>query len=126
MHLKFLHVFSWLHCSAFLVLNNIVSVWVYPSLFAHSPTEGHLGCFSLSLSLCVSHSVTSDSATPRTVACQAPLFMGFSSQEYWSGLPCPPPGDLLTQGSKPSLLNCRQILYFLSHKAQKFFKFYQL
>ena len=27
-----------------------------------------------------------------TVACQAPLFMGFSRQEYWSGLPCPPPG----------------------------------
>ena len=32
--------------------------------------------------------------TPRTVACQAPLSMGFSRQEYWSGLPCPPPGDL--------------------------------
>ena len=29
-----------------------------------------------------------------TVACQAPLTMGFSRQEYWSGLPCPPPGDL--------------------------------
>ena len=28
-----------------------------------------------------------------TVACQAPLSMGFSWQEYWSGLPCPPPGD---------------------------------
>ena len=32
--------------------------------------------------------------TPWTVACQPPLSMGFSSQEYWSGLPCPPPGDL--------------------------------
>ena len=32
-------------------------------------------------------------ATPWTVAYQAPLFMGFSKQEYWSGLPCPPPGD---------------------------------
>ena len=32
--------------------------------------------------------------TPWTVACQAPLSMGFSRQEYWSGLPCPPPGDL--------------------------------
>ena len=31
---------------------------------------------------------------PRTVAHQAPLSMGFSRQEYWSGLPCPPPGDL--------------------------------
>ena len=27
-----------------------------------------------------------------TIACQAPLSMGFSRQEYWSGLPCPPPG----------------------------------
>ena len=31
---------------------------------------------------------------PWTVAHQAPLPMGFSRQEYWSGLPCPPPGDL--------------------------------
>ena len=31
--------------------------------------------------------------TPWTVAHQAPLSMGFSRQEYWSGLPCPPPGD---------------------------------
>ena len=33
-------------------------------------------------------------ATPWTVTCQAPLSMGFSRQDYWSGLPCPPPGDL--------------------------------
>ena len=33
-------------------------------------------------------------ATPWTVAHQASLFMGFSRQEYWSRLPCPPPGDL--------------------------------
>ena len=32
-------------------------------------------------------------ATLQTVAHQAPLSMGFSRQEYWSGLPCPPPGD---------------------------------
>ena len=40
-------------------------------------------------------------ATPWTIACQAPLFMEFSRQEYWSGLPCPPPGDLLDSGIKP-------------------------
>ena len=39
--------------------------------------------------------------TPRTVACQAPLSMGFSRQEYWSRLPCPPPGDLPDTGIKP-------------------------
>ena len=33
-------------------------------------------------------------ATPWIVARQAPLSMGFSRQEYWSGLPCPPAGDL--------------------------------
>ena len=31
--------------------------------------------------------------TQLTVACQAPLSMGFSQQEAWSGLPCPPPGE---------------------------------
>ena len=41
-----------------------------------------------------------------TVACLAPLSMGFSRQEYWSGLPCPPPGDLPNPGIKPvSLLS---------------------
>ena len=37
-------------------------------------------------------------------------------QEYWSGLPCPPPGVFLTQGSNPGLLHCRQTLYHLSHQ----------
>ena len=38
--------------------------------------------------------VMSDSATPWAVACQASQSMGFSRQESWSGLPCPPPGNL--------------------------------
>ena len=37
-----------------------------------------------------------------TVACQAPLFMGFSRQEYWSGLPVPSPGDLPDLEIKPA------------------------
>ena len=40
--------------------------------------------------------------TPWTVACQAPLSMRFSRQEYWSGLPFPPPGDLPDPGIKPA------------------------
>ena len=36
-----------------------------------------------------------------TLAHQAPLSMGSSRKEYWSGLPCPPPGDLLDPGIKP-------------------------
>ena len=37
-------------------------------------------------------------------ACQAPLSMGFSRQEYWSGLPGPPPGDLPYPGIEPTSL----------------------
>ena len=56
--------------------------------------------------LCVlSRSVVSGcSATPWTVAHQAPLSMGFSQQEYWSGLPCPPPGGLSHPGIEPEPL----------------------
>ena len=39
--------------------------------------------------------------TAWTVACQVLLSMGFSSQEYWIGLPFPPPGDLPDPGIKP-------------------------
>ena len=39
--------------------------------------------------------------TPWTVAYQAPLSMGFSRQEYWSGLPFPSPGDLPNPGIEP-------------------------
>ena len=39
--------------------------------------------------------------TPRTVAHQTPLFMEFSRQEYWSGMPFPSPGDLPDPGIKP-------------------------
>ena len=41
-------------------------------------------------------------ATLWTVAHQAPLSTGFSRQEYWSGLLCPPPGDLPDTGIKPT------------------------
>ena len=40
-------------------------------------------------------------ANPWTVAQQAPLSMGFSRQEYWSGLPFPSPGDLPDPGIEP-------------------------
>ena len=50
-------------------------------------------------------------ATPWTVAHQAPLSMGFSRPESWSGWPFPSPGDLPDPGIEPSLLHCRQILY---------------
>ena len=43
-------------------------------------------------------------ATLCTEPCQAPLSMGFSRQEYWSGLLCPPPGDLPNPGTEPASL----------------------
>ena len=48
--------------------------------------------YAQSLQLCVS---------TKTVACQTPLSMGFSRQENWNGLSCPPPGDLPDSGIKP-------------------------
>ena len=56
-----------------------------------------------SLRACMlSCSVRSDSATPWTKACQAPLSMKFPRQEYWSRLPLPTPGDLPDPGIEPT------------------------
>ena len=59
-------------------------------------------------------SVVSDSATLGTVDSQAPMSMGFFRQEYWSGLPFPPPGHLPDPGFEPESLMSpagRQVLY---------------
>ena len=54
-------------------------------------------------------------ATPWTVACQAPLSMGFSRQEHWSGLPFPSPGDLPNPGIEPGwILFIKQVGFFRS------------
>ena len=56
----------------------------------------------LSLCLLVTKSCSALFAAPWTVACQAPLSMGFLRQEYWSGLPFLPPGDLPDPGNEPT------------------------
>ena len=65
---------------------------------------------SLSVCLCVlsQFSHVQPFATPWTVACQAPLSKGFSRQEYWSELPCLPPGDLPHPGIErtPFYVSC--------------------
>ena len=58
-------------------------------------------------------------ATPWTIAGQVPLSMGFSRQEYWSGLPFPSPGDPPSPQSNLGLLRCRQSLYWLSCDAKE-------
>ena len=68
-----------------------------------------------------------------TVARQAPLSIGFSRQEYLSGLPCPPPGDLPNPGIKPASLISpalanRFLLYIniqYAHCSKYFYKFSQ-
>ena len=57
-------------------------------------------------------------ATLRTVAHQAPLSMGFSRREYWSGLSFPSPGDLPNPVIEARSPHCRQILYLLSHQGK--------
>ena len=49
----------------------------------------------------VSHSVVFDSVNPGAVSCQAPLSMGFSRQEDWSGLQCTSPGESPNPGIEP-------------------------
>ena len=58
-------------------------------------------CCSWQRSAALSRSVMSDSATPWTVAHQAPQSMAFSKHKYWSGLQFPPPGDPPNSGIEP-------------------------
>ena len=66
---------------------------IAPSLFQYRGPVDRCAC-----------SVMADSATPWAIARQAPLSMGFSRQEPWSGLPFPSPGSFLTQAWNPCLL----------------------
>ena len=52
---------------------------------------------------------------PWTIAHQALLSVGFSRQEYWSGLPCPPPGDRPNPGIEPRSPALQATLYHLNH-----------
>ena len=100
-------------CSLFLcvdwslLLCSVISFWPWWTLFSISEL-GFLAKYSLSFCLsrhvlsCLSH--VRLFATLWTVAHQAPLSTGFSRQEYWSGLPCTPLGDLPDPGIKPASL----------------------
>ena len=65
---------------------------------------------------CHGYLFMSDSATPWTIARQAPQSMGLSRQEHWSGLPFPPPGDLPNLGIEPCLLLWQADSLPLSHQ----------
>ena len=96
--------------------------WSRPSKMPEAPLLPIIitkKCVCVCVCLCVlSCSVMSDSfATSRTVAFQAPLSMGFSRQEYWSGYPFSSPGDLPNPGTelRPPVLQAGSF-YHLSHQ----------
>ena len=72
----------------------MIIVYIYPHSFRFLSHIGHCE---------LSHfSGIQLFAMLQTVSCQAPLSMGFPRQEYWSVLPCPPPGNLPNPGIKPA------------------------
>ena len=118
-----LSLFCWflLFLSAFCQPLNALSSLPRPLSYLYSwqPTlKIILTCPMALTMLCSVSSVMSNSVTPWTVSRQAPLSMGFSQQEYWNWLPCPPPRDHLHPGIEPKFpvsLHCRWILISLSH-----------
>ena len=86
---------------------------IHHSTFASlSKVNIYIWGYLSTLYLCVLIPILHCLATPWTVACQAPLSMGLSRQEYWSGLPSPSLGDLPDPGIEPmsltsSALTCR-------------------
>ena len=74
--------------------------WVHDLRHVHFSNCDHECCYYEQAVLsCFSHVLLS--ATPWTVACQAPLSMGCSRQGHWSGVPFPPLGDLTDPGMEP-------------------------
>ena len=93
-------------CQASLSITNPQSLLKLMSIELVMPSNHLILCRPLLLpsifpSIRVFSVMSNSFVTPWTVAHQAPLSVGFSRQEYWSGLPCPPPGDLPYPGIKP-------------------------
>ena len=84
------------HCSQYSQANSHIKQQLTAQWRLNNYYMGTLYACTLSCFSCVRLFVT-----PWTVARPAPLSMGFSRQEYWSGLPCPPPGDLPAPGKEP-------------------------
>ena len=76
-------------------------IFVEMLLFNLEEKKNRLCYYEMSIRKVKSLSCIQLFATPWTVACQAPLSVGFSRQEYWSGLPFPSPGDLPNPGIEP-------------------------
>ena len=77
---------------------HFLEAWLYSdkSIYSNHLWVTHVCMCAKLLQLCP------DFLTLKTVACQAPLSAGFCRQEYYSGLPCPPTGDLPDPGAEPA------------------------
>ena len=98
-------VFTWVLFCIFLTGHSRSNSNIWVNAIGHSSVLVLVAQFSVRLF-----------ATLWTVAHQAPLSMGFSGQEYCSGLPFPSPADFLTQGSYLGLSLCGQTFENLSHE----------
>ena len=84
----------------FLKVLHTLYIYMHTCVYMHIYIHTHM-CTHTYVHACCHFSCVWLCVTPWTVARQAPLTLGFSRQEYWSGLPCPPPGDLPNPGFEP-------------------------
>ena len=103
-----IHTFSFQHFHWLFELIPIYPLYSFCHCFG-CVTQGQLLSYALSQVPCLQSESEVKSlspvqlfASPWTVACQVPPSMGFSRQEYWSGLPFPLPGDLPIPGTEPA------------------------
>ena len=139
---RFYHTVAWTSTSLLLLVNNnlwyeysilclyshqLIGIWIVSTFWLLRIMSIWCSCksFYIHVGVCMlSHfSPVWRLVTLWTVAHQALLSMEFSRQEYWSGLPCPPPGDPPDPdwGIKPMFPALQQILYPLSHLGSPFY-----
>ena len=100
-HNTFFSILKLLFWSVFLTLLEIRQFFFVPIAVGTCLQYSRYNGIAVALACAQSLQLCPALCTPWTVAHQAPLAIGFSWQEYWSGLPCPPPGDLLNSRIEP-------------------------
>ena len=100
LYMVYIYPYNCIFCYIYIHTHTYVHITVYSVIYTYTHTHTYM-CICMRVKLlqsCPTH------CSLWTVACQAPLSMGFYRQECWSGLPCPPPGNLLNQGLNRHLL----------------------
>ena len=110
----YIYIYIYIICICILYIHIYYIHNIYMNFYAYICIHTHMVCCAQSLSHVRLF------ATPLTVACQSPLSMEFSRPEFWSGLPCPPPGIFPTLGLDLDPTYCRRILYHLSHQGSPY------